>query len=133
VPPGSGEKFYLRTLLNYVKGPTSYDDIYTVDNHKYDSFKDVCFALGLLDDDKEFIDCINQAAQWGTASFLRILFVALLVTSQFSRPEFVWEKTWRNLSDDILNRQRRILRTQGNVSSIFMCILHFIFIQFVDH
>jgi hypothetical protein len=27
VPPGSGQKFYLRTLLNYVRGPTSFDDI----------------------------------------------------------------------------------------------------------
>jgi hypothetical protein len=113
VPPGSGEKFYLRTLLNYVTGCTSYDDIKTVDNHTLNSFKETCFALGLLDDDKEFVDCINQAAQWGTATFLRILFVALLVSAQFSRPEYVWEKTWRNLADDVLSRQRRILRVQG--------------------
>ncbi|MCI25274.1 helicase-like protein, partial [Trifolium medium] len=32
VPPGAGEQFYLRILLNYVKGPTSYDDIKTVEN-----------------------------------------------------------------------------------------------------
>jgi len=36
---------------------------------------------GLLDDDKEFIDSINQTSQWGTASYLRRLFVTLLVSN----------------------------------------------------
>ena len=119
VPPGSGEKFYLRTLLNYVKGPMSFDDIKTVNNHKYDSFKDACFALGLLGDDKEFIDCINQAGQWGTTDYLRRLFVALLVSNQFSRPDHVWDKTWPHLSDDVLRRQKRILRVQGTDGFIY--------------
>jgi hypothetical protein len=113
VPPGSGEKFYLRTLLNYVKGPVCYDDIKTVNGVKYKTFKDACFALGLLDDDKEFIDAINQASVWGTASSMRRLFVELLVTNQFSRPEVVFEKVWESLSDDILYRQRRSLRVPG--------------------
>jgi hypothetical protein len=64
--PASGQLFYLRTLLNYVKGPTSYDDIKTINNIKYDTFKDACFALGLLDDDREFIDAIIEASSWGT-------------------------------------------------------------------
>jgi hypothetical protein len=84
VPSRCGEIFYLRTLLNYVKGPTSYEDIKTVGDVKYKTFKEACFALGLLEDDKEFIDALNQAAQWGTANFLRNLFVALLVSNQFS-------------------------------------------------
>jgi len=89
-PPGSGEKFYLRILLNYVKGLESYDDIKTVNNVKYNTFKEASFALGLLDDDKEFIDAIIQASLWGSSSYLRQLFVALLVSNPFSRPEHVW-------------------------------------------
>lgn len=113
VPPGSGEKFYLRTLLNYVKGPVSYDDIKTVGGVKYNSFKEACFALGLLDDDNEFINAINQVSFWGTAEYMRRLFVMLLVSNQFSRPEVVWEKTWLHLSDDMLHRQRLALRVPG--------------------
>jgi len=105
VAPGCGEKFYLRTLLNYVKGPLCYDDIYTVGGVKYNTFKEVCFALGLLDDDKEFVDAINQASFWGAASYMRRLFVQLLVTNQFSQPEVVWSKTWQNLSDDISTKK----------------------------
>jgi len=70
-------------------------------------------VLGLLDDDKEFVDAINQASLWGTASYMRRLFVQLLVSNQFSQPEVVWSKTWHNLSDDMLNRQRRALRVPG--------------------
>jgi len=115
VPPRSGEKFYLRILLNHVKGPESYDDIKTIDDFKYNTFKEACFALGLLDDDKEFIDAINQAAYWGSADYMRRLFVVLLVSNQFSRPEHVWSRTWQNLCDDVLYHQRCLLRVQGNV------------------
>jgi len=97
-----------------VRGPASYDEIKIVKNIKYNSFKEACFALGLLEDDKEFIDAINQAAQWGIADFIRNFFVTLLVTNQFSQPDVVWAKTWHNLSDDLLYRQRRILRVPGN-------------------
>jgi hypothetical protein len=112
-PPGSGEKFYLRTLLNYVKGHTSFDEIQTVNYVKYNTFKEPCFALGLLDDDKDFIDAINQASHWGTASYMRKLFVALLITNQFARPEVVWSKTWESLTGDILYRQRCVTRVPG--------------------
>ena len=115
--PGSGERFYLRTMLNHVKGPLSYDDIKTVGEVKYNSFKEACFALGLLDDDKEFVTAINQVSVWASASYMRRLFVILLVSNQFSRPEEVWSKTWQNLSDDILHRQRMALRVPGKYIS----------------
>jgi hypothetical protein len=54
----------LRILLNYVKGPTLYANIKTVKGVLYDTFKEACFAMRLLDDDKEFIDVIAQASQW---------------------------------------------------------------------
>jgi len=108
-PPGSGEIFYLRTLLNYVKGPTSFDDIKTVDNVKYDSFKEACLALGLLEDDTEYINAINEAGHWSSGTFMRKLFAALMVSGQLTRPEVVWNKTLETLIDDILYIQRQVL------------------------
>ncbi|KAK7323502.1 hypothetical protein VNO77_26978 [Canavalia gladiata] len=61
VPPGSGELFYLRLLLNKVKGPQSYEDIQTVNKKIYPTLKEACYTLGLLDDDREYVDAINQA------------------------------------------------------------------------
>lgn len=110
VPPGSGELYYLRVLLNTVKGATCYDDIKTVSGVLYPSFKETCYALGLLDDDKEYIDGISEASFWGSGHYLRSLFVTLLFSNCISRPEVVWEKTWNLLAEDILHKQKNILQ-----------------------
>jgi hypothetical protein len=46
--PTSGERYYLRMLLNYVKGVTSYEHLRPVDGREHDTFKDACIAMGLL-------------------------------------------------------------------------------------
>nr|XP_025617318.1 uncharacterized protein LOC112709653 [Arachis hypogaea] len=109
VPPGSGESYYMRLLLNFVRGPTSYEDIRTIDGVLYSTFKDACYARGLLDDDKEYIDAIVEASHWGSGTYLRKLFATLLFSNSMDTPEQVWQKTWHLLSDDILHRQRRLL------------------------
>ncbi|PNX77341.1 ATP-dependent DNA helicase PIF1, partial [Trifolium pratense] len=91
-------------------GPRSFDEIKTVNNVKYSTYKDACFALGLMDDDREFVHAIKEASCWGTGSFLRRLFVALLLSDQLHRPSFVWNNTWEHLSDDIQYKQRRLLQ-----------------------
>ncbi|XP_074296486.1 uncharacterized protein LOC141626705 [Silene latifolia] len=108
--PGSGERYYLRTLLNHVRGPKCYEDIRTVDEVICPTFKEACYMRGLLDDDNEYIDGIKEASKWGTAYYLRNLFAMLLISGSMSRPEEVWEQTWDLLSDDILHKQRRFFR-----------------------
>jgi hypothetical protein len=49
----SGECYYLRMLLNYIKGATSYEHLWTMDGTKHDTFKDACIAMGLLTNDNE--------------------------------------------------------------------------------
>ncbi|KAH9602305.1 hypothetical protein KSS87_012983 [Heliosperma pusillum] len=79
---------------------------------------DACYALGLIGDDKEYIDVIEEASDWGSGSYLRHLFSTLLLSGTLSMPSRVWDKTWRLLSDDILHRQRRILNNQVASSGI---------------
>lgn len=117
VPPGIGEMYYLRTLINYVKGPQSFAEIRTVNNVHYPTFKEACYAMGLLEEDKEFIDAIMETSHWSTGSSLRKLFAILLLSNQISRPEFVWNKTWEYLTNDILNMQRVLLQFQDLVLS----------------
>ncbi|CAA0806625.1 Unknown protein, partial [Striga hermonthica] len=110
VPPGSGDMYYLRCLLNVVRGPTCYEDLCFVNGTQYDTFRDACYALGLLDDDKEYVDGITEASNWASGQSTRVLFATLLSSGSISRPEVVWNSCWVYLSDDILSKQRKLLQ-----------------------
>ncbi|XP_019176171.1 PREDICTED: uncharacterized protein LOC109171573 [Ipomoea nil] len=110
VPPASGELYYLRCLLNIVRGPKTFEDIRTHNGVEYGTFRDACYAQGMLDDDKEYIDAIVEASFWSTAHSLRKLFVVLLTSSCIIRPEYVWNEVWKHLCEDAQHVQRRILQ-----------------------
>ncbi|XP_058742338.1 uncharacterized protein LOC131614807 [Vicia villosa] len=112
VPQCSGESFYLRMMLTVVKGPLCYNDIKKVDGVQHKTFRKACFAMGFLQDDREFIEAIKEAHVWGSGLFLRKLFVNMLLSSSMSRPAHVWRKSWKYLSDGILYEQRLVARNQ---------------------
>ena len=73
-------------LLNVVKGATSFDEIKTV-NGQLCPFKVACFALGLLDGDREWNDAIREASNWDTGQQVREFSVTILLFYEVSRPE----------------------------------------------
>ncbi|XP_042005913.1 uncharacterized protein LOC121754654 [Salvia splendens] len=109
VPPGSGDMYYLRCLLNVVRGATSYEDIKCVNGIQYATFRDACYALGLLDDDKEYIDGITEASFWASAHSIRLLFVSLLLSETLAQPDIVWTSCWKYLCEDVVHKQHKIL------------------------
>lgn len=117
------EIFYLRMLLNIVKGPRNYEEIRTVNGVIHPTFKAACYALRLLNGDKEWQDAITQATVWATATQLRELFTTILIFCEIYETLKLWESTWEMLSEDILLRQRRILNfpdlilTEGQVKN----------------
>ncbi|XP_071739529.1 uncharacterized protein [Rutidosis leptorrhynchoides] len=113
VSPSSGELFYLRILLNKVRGPKSYEDIRTVNGKVYDTFKQACYEMGLLDDDQEYIDGIKEASTWDSGHRVRTLFAQLLLSNSLSRPEFVYQNTIQYLSADLLRHERRTFSNAG--------------------
>ncbi|XP_031116687.1 uncharacterized protein LOC116020348 [Ipomoea triloba] len=71
--------------------------------------RDACYARGLLDDDKEYIDAIKEASYWSSAHSMRKLFVTLLTSNSFNRPETVWKEVLDYLSEDVQYNQRIFL------------------------
>ncbi|XP_076924608.1 uncharacterized protein LOC143587102 [Bidens hawaiensis] len=111
VSPAAREAYFLRILLNRVKGPKYFEEIHTVNGRVQPSFRDACYALGLLEDDQEYIEAIDKASHSSLGHALRTLFATMLSTDSLSRPDHVWINTWKWLSDNILYNQRRLLKS----------------------
>lgn len=124
VSPKSGDIYYLRILLNKVKGPTCYEDIKTVDGTVYDSYKDACYALGLLDDDREYISSINETHHWASASFCRSLFVMLITSDSLSRPDHVFKETYKCLSDDVIHVREQEIGVTGKYNDLWLFFIY---------
>lgn len=107
--PSQGEKYYLRILLNIVQGPCSYEEIRTFDGITYATFKDACYARGLLDNEKEWIDCMIEASYWASPNKLRHLFVTIILFCEVTIPSKIYNACWEQMSEDILYKQRKIL------------------------
>ncbi|RYR68115.1 hypothetical protein Ahy_A03g014585 [Arachis hypogaea] len=52
-------------------------------------YRDACFVLELLQDDREFLDIIKEVSLWDTRSYVRRLFIILLIFNNISRLEYV--------------------------------------------
>ncbi|GJV01237.1 helicase [Tanacetum coccineum] len=108
--PAYRERYFLRMLLNVVRGAQSFTDLKMVNKINYATFKAACFAYGLLNDDKEWTHAIVEASIWAMAPQLHKLFVTILLFSNVSRPLKLWEENWVRLSEDILNKKRKQYR-----------------------
>ena len=79
VHPAAGERYYLRILLTKVCGATSFEHLRTVQEILYPSFKEACNALGLLQNDEEWDQCLKEAGQIQSGAQLRSLFATILL------------------------------------------------------
>lgn len=109
IPPGTGEDYYLRMLLNIPRECTYYEDIRTVDTTVYPNFGEACYVLGRLEDDKEYIDAIKKANQWASADYVRRSFVVLLLSNFLTRPEYAQDTCWSYPAEDVLFNQQKLL------------------------
>ncbi|GKC42571.1 ATP-dependent DNA helicase PIF1, partial [Tanacetum coccineum] len=106
--PASGERYYLRMLLNVVRGVFGFEELMTVNRRVCATFKEACFEYGLLHDDKEWSHAIAEASLWALGPQLRDIFVTMLIFCDVSRPQKLWEENWQTLSEDILAKKRKL-------------------------
>ena len=109
IPPGSGECYYMRILPTKQKGCINHDSIKTINGKTFSTYQEACQELGLLADDKEFIDAIKEASHLASGNQLRRLFFYLLIMNTMSKPKVVWDATWNLIADGILYQKRKHL------------------------
>lgn len=106
--PITGKQYYLR-MLNFVKGCQNFEQIRTINGIIYPTYSAACYAMGLLDDDNEWKDCIREVPYWASRMQLRQLFVATLSHCEVTNPKNIWEDNWGILWKDIPTLQRKML------------------------
>ncbi|KAL2998452.1 hypothetical protein AAZX31_09G099600 [Glycine max] len=120
-------------MISTAKGAQSYSDIRTVNGVVYGTFKETCFAKGFLGSDQEFISALQEANNWGTAHYLRKLFVKILFMNTMDRPEYVWQQTWQWMADDITfdhrkqDEQKTIVDTIIRIVNTQSAVVYFLY------
>jgi len=77
-------------MLLIAKGPCRYEEIRTATGVECPTVREACFAMGFFHDDKEYIEVIKEANNWGSSHYLRKLFTTMLISNSINRPEHVW-------------------------------------------
>ena len=115
--PSQGERWFLRRLLTIIRGPTSFADLRTIDGIEHSTFQAACLALGLINDDSEWIACFEEAITHTTGHRLREIFVQALLNDTPVDPLALWNRFRQWFCDD-LPRQIVNLRARGQLAAI---------------
>jgi hypothetical protein len=99
--PGEGERYFLRVLLNHVRGATSYEDLRTVAGVTYSTFREACEKRGLIEMDKSIDDCLTEATTFQMSCALRRLFATILVFCEATNIRGLWDKHKDTLGEDL--------------------------------
>ncbi|GJX00601.1 ATP-dependent DNA helicase PIF1-like protein [Tanacetum coccineum] len=93
--PASCERYYLRMLLNVVRGTQGFEELMT-----------------------EWTRAISEASLWALVPQLRDIFVTMLLFCDVSRPLKLWEENWQDLSEDILDTKRKNFKSLSDFQDL---------------
>ncbi|GJR20076.1 DNA helicase [Tanacetum coccineum] len=83
-------------------------------------------SIGLLGEDGEWIGAFQEATLSATALELRKLFVHILIFCNVADPMNLWQRLWKDMSDDIphrLSKSLRVPETEKNEKKIKATVL----------
>lgn len=98
--PLDAERFYLRMLLNHVKGPQSFEHLRTVNGVLHPTFRSAAESLGLIENDQSIRQCLIEACQLRMPSALRRLFATILIYCQPIGLRALWDEFFPHLVED---------------------------------
>ncbi|XP_057305457.1 uncharacterized protein LOC130642388 [Hydractinia symbiolongicarpus] len=121
VSPRTGELFYLRMLLLHTPGATSFEDLRTVNGNVAETFRDACLLRGLLQDDTEWNNTLQEAVNFQMPRQLRQLFAVILTHCEPSDPFTLWTRYKDAMYEDYIrqmNEEHAEYRLLQDINSV---------------
>ncbi|KAK8935753.1 hypothetical protein KSP39_PZI013236 [Platanthera zijinensis] len=103
VHPSEGERFYLRILLNHIRGPSSFEHLLTVDNITYSTFKEAAEHYGLLERDNDLHNCMREAREFQLPQALRNLLTTILLYCNPTDVRQLWNDNYNAMTEDYVS------------------------------
>ena len=85
-----------------MRGPTSFEDIRTVNGKEYKTFADAARARGLAENYSEWDDCLNEGSLFIIPNQLRTLFVVILIFCTPNNSNELWQKYKKYLAENFI-------------------------------
>ncbi|XP_024984081.1 uncharacterized protein LOC112520008 [Cynara cardunculus var. scolymus] len=98
--PTEGERYYLRLLLSHISGPTSFKDLFTVNDILYPTFRKAALERGLIETDDNLSQCLVEASLFQFPKALRRLFATILIYCEPGDVRKLWDQHYDSLSED---------------------------------
>ncbi|XP_028126342.1 uncharacterized protein LOC114323072 [Camellia sinensis] len=95
-----GERYYLRLLLNNIRGPTSFESLRTINGRKAKTFREATLLCGVLQSDNNLEQCLEEAIYYRMPYSLRRLFATILIHCAPNNPKQLWEKFKDYMAED---------------------------------
>ena len=99
--PYAGERYFLRLLLTIVPGARSFSHLRIVAETEHSTFWEAGKALGLLQDDQEWINYFTEAITFATGHSLRLLLSTALIHEEIFDRLTLWNQFKEHFCDDL--------------------------------
>nr|XP_043623581.1 uncharacterized protein LOC122595304 [Erigeron canadensis] len=113
--PTEGDQYYLRLLLTHVRGPKSFDDLYTVNGEKHSTFRKAALERGLIENDDCLTQRLTEASLFRFPNSLRRLFATILIFCEPGDVRKLWDDHYETLSEDYRRQLNNIEQVQNVV------------------
>ena len=87
----AGKRYYLQLLFIVLHSLTSFENIQIIDKYLHLTYQSTCMALGLLKNDRKWVNCFNEILQFLLRKTMQTLFISILTHGSVSHPAQLWK------------------------------------------
>jgi hypothetical protein len=104
VNPSEGERYFLRILMNHIRGSISFEDLRTSHGVTVSTYREAALLHGLLNGDNYCEECLSETIIYEMPTSLRRLFATLLILCNPNNPKLLWNKFKSYMIDDYVHK-----------------------------